>query len=170
MWLESIDKGNVIPSPLNVPYYILRVMINVILMIVKTKCCCLCHCNCEKARIILRLQNVLVNTRIYAYCCFSAMTSGLWLPSLPVKVISYTYSDLVTPIRHTRLVPHPEKPTIPMRKPLIRMWSVRFLQSRYRKCSEWYMKNVVAAFAIAAAKNARKVPRIVLVSRTRRIY
>ncbi|XP_067017232.1 short transient receptor potential channel 5-like isoform X1 [Acropora muricata] len=48
MWLESIDKGNVIPSPLNVPYYILRVMINVILMIVKTKCCCLCHCNCEK--------------------------------------------------------------------------------------------------------------------------
>ena len=32
------------------------------------------------------------------------------------------------------------------------------------------MKNVVAAFAIAAAKNARKVPRIVLVSRTRRIY
>ena len=52
MWLESIDKGNVIPSPLNVPYYILRVMINVILMIVKTKCC-LCDRNREQARIIL---------------------------------------------------------------------------------------------------------------------
>ncbi|KAK2555386.1 Short transient receptor potential channel 5 [Acropora cervicornis] len=37
MWLESIDKGNVIPSPLNVPYYILRVMINVILMIARLK-------------------------------------------------------------------------------------------------------------------------------------
>ncbi|XP_067017231.1 short transient receptor potential channel 4-like [Acropora muricata] len=46
MWLEFIDKGNVIPSPLNVPYYILKVMINVILLIVKTKCCCIC--NCEK--------------------------------------------------------------------------------------------------------------------------
>ncbi|XP_015764521.1 PREDICTED: short transient receptor potential channel 4-like isoform X2 [Acropora digitifera] len=77
MWLESIDKGNVIPSPLNVPYYILRVMINVILMILRIICCCLCRCNCKKARIILRLQNVLVNTRIYASCCFSAMTGGL---------------------------------------------------------------------------------------------
>ncbi|XP_074637768.1 short transient receptor potential channel 5-like isoform X2 [Acropora palmata] len=47
MWLESIDKGNVIPSPLNVPYYILRVMINVILMIVGTKCC-LCDRNREQ--------------------------------------------------------------------------------------------------------------------------
>jgi len=106
MWLESIDKGNVIPSPLNLVYYsllLLRVMINVILMIPRIICCCLCRCNCKKARIILRLQNVLVNTRIYASCCFSAMTGGLWFPSLPVKVISYTYSDLVTPIPHTRM-------------------------------------------------------------------
>ena len=178
MWLESIDKGNVIPSPLNLVYYsllLLRVMINVILMIPRIICCCLCRCNCKKARIILRLQNVLVNTRIYASCCFSAMTGGLWFPSLPVKVIAYTFSDLVgiIPIPYTRqkkYVPHPEQPMISIRKPLIRMWSVTFLQSRYRKCSEWYMKNVVAAFAIAATKTARKVPRTVLVSRTRRIY
>ena len=170
MWLESIDKGNVIPSPLNVLYYILRGMSNLFLVTVRTKCCCLCQCNCEKARIILRLQNVLVNTGIYASCCFSAMTGGLWFPSLHVKVIAYTFSDWIIPIPYTRYVPHPEQPTISIRKPLIRMWSVTFLQSRYRKYSEWYMKNVVAAFAIAATKTARKVPRTVLVSRTRCIY
>ncbi|XP_074637783.1 short transient receptor potential channel 5-like isoform X2 [Acropora palmata] len=51
MWLESIDKGNVIPSPLNLLYYFLllvRAMINLILVTVRTKCCCLCQCNCEK--------------------------------------------------------------------------------------------------------------------------
>ncbi|XP_015778813.1 PREDICTED: short transient receptor potential channel 4-like isoform X2 [Acropora digitifera] len=48
MWLEFIDKGNVIPSPLNVPYYILKGMSNLFLVTVRTKCCCLCQCKCEK--------------------------------------------------------------------------------------------------------------------------
>ena len=82
MWLESIDKGNVIPSPLNLVYYFLKVITKVIVVIVKTKCCCLCHCNCEKVRINLRLQNVLVNARIFASCCFSAVTWALGFPSL----------------------------------------------------------------------------------------
>ena len=74
MWLESIDKeDNEIPSPLNVLYYLLKGII----MIVRKIRRCLCDRNREQARIILRLQNVLVNTRIYASCCFSAMTGGL---------------------------------------------------------------------------------------------
>ncbi|KAK2555302.1 hypothetical protein P5673_022929 [Acropora cervicornis] len=48
MWLESIDKGHVIPSPLNLLYYILKVITKVILMTCKTKRCCLCHCSCQK--------------------------------------------------------------------------------------------------------------------------
>ncbi|XP_067017229.1 short transient receptor potential channel 5-like isoform X1 [Acropora muricata] len=48
MWLESIDKGHVIPSPLNLLYYILKVITKVILMTRKTNRCCLCHCSCQK--------------------------------------------------------------------------------------------------------------------------
>ncbi|XP_044181648.1 short transient receptor potential channel 7-like [Acropora millepora] len=48
MWLESIDKGHVIPSPLNLLYYILKVITKVILVTCNTNRCCLCHYSCQK--------------------------------------------------------------------------------------------------------------------------
>ena len=76
MWLEFIDKGHVIPSPLNVLYYILKVITKVTLIIWETKC----HCNCQKVRINLLPQNVLINSRIFTTRFFN--DTGFAFPSL----------------------------------------------------------------------------------------
>ncbi|XP_074629600.1 short transient receptor potential channel 4-like [Acropora palmata] len=64
MWLESIDKGHVIPSPLNLLYYILKVITKVILITCKTNRCCLCHCSCQKGSEYFEGQEEIFQKRL----------------------------------------------------------------------------------------------------------